>query len=809
MNYGRQTLLADPSNLSAKAISNSQINTSWTQNASSDNVMLAWSADGTFGTPTDGNAYVAGNTITGGGEVIYNGSLAAYNHTGLSAGTQYYYKAWSADASDNYSSGITANETTPVHTSIIISELSDPADVYQARFVEIYNLGASTIDFATDTWYLCRQTNGGATWEDKQLTGSVLAAGEYVAANGNADASDYFNVNYGFMADFDYGGSAGNGNDGYFLYFNGDHTTGTLIDAYGVADQDGSGTDWEYTDSKAVRLRSTTSPNTVWASSEWSIMPSANVDDMTPSAHNEDVSWVGNITDWNTKGTDCWDGTHNFIPDASFNVTIPSAVSFPPSTSATSECNNLIINASASATVSYNAPLTVFGNLDINLSNASLNIGSGASGNGSVIVKGSIGGPADVSRYFEAYTGAADGWHYISSPVSSMTIASSDFDPSGTNNDLYAWDEDDYLWRNYKGSYFPSSDFVNGTGYMVAYQANVTNHFIGSLNNSDIIYSNLSKTPAKGDGWHLLGNPFPSAIKWATSDWALTNVGGVAKVYNEAAGTYADINANGIIPSTNGFFVQASVDASNSITIPASARTHDNTNNYKYSPNSDYDETLKLLVNNDENTFYDITTIGFRDDALPSFDWAFDSHKMYGQLIAPQIWTLSEGEEYSTNFLPQVYENLDLPLNFKAGTNTTYHILAQGIENFYQNSEIYLEDLQTNNIIDLREQQIYTFEGKTSDINSRFILHFYGITHIDNSSLNDDIKVYGSENKILIKSPPNLNYTIIVYDIMGRKIYSNIFLSGGLNTININAKNGIYIVKLRQGSSINITKIRL
>ncbi len=798
--------VADPSNLSATAVSISQINTSWTQNASSDNVMLAWSADGTFGTPIDGNTYVAGNSISGGGTVIYNGSLTSFNHTGLSPNTQYYYKAWSADASDNYSSGITANETTPVHTSLIISEVSDPADVYQARFVEIFNLGVSTIDFATDTWYLCRQINGSATWEDKQLTGSVLAASEYVAANGNTDASDYFNLNYGFMADYDFGGSAGNGNDGYFLYFNGDHSTGTLIDAYGLADQDGSGTDWEYTDSKAVRLRSTTSPNTVWTSSEWSIMSSANVDDMTPSAHNEDVSWVGNITDWNTKGSDCWNGIHNFIPDASFNVTIPSAVSFPPSTSATSECNKLTINASASATVSYNAPLTVFGDLGINLSNASLNIGSGTSGNGSVIVKGSVGGPANVSRYFEAYAGAADGWHYISSPVSSMAIASSDFDPSGTNNDLYAWDEDDYLWRNYKGSNFPSSNFVNGTGYMVAYQANVTNHFIGSLNNSDITYSNLSKTPAKGDGWHLLGNPFSSAIKWATSDWALTNIGGVAKVYNEAAGTYTDINANGIIPSTNGFFVQASVDASNSITIPASARTHDNTNNYKYSPNSDYDETLKLLVNNDENTFYDITTIGFRDDALPSFDWAFDSHKMFGQQTAPQIWTLSDGVEYSTNMLPPVYEGLDLALNFKAGINTAYHIVAQGIESFYQNSEIYLEDLLSANIVDLREQQIYTFEGKTADDNARFVLHFFGITDLGKNSLNDQIMVYGSSNSIIVKSPAKLYYRMIAYDIMGREVCSKKFISNGLNIFNANLQHGIYIFRFQQGNSVKTVK---
>jgi adenine deaminase len=40
------------------------------------------------------------------------------------------------------------------------------------------------------------------------------------------------------MADYNYGGSSGNGDDGYFLYKDGDHSTGTLVDAYGVINED-------------------------------------------------------------------------------------------------------------------------------------------------------------------------------------------------------------------------------------------------------------------------------------------------------------------------------------------------------------------------------------------------------------------------------------------------------------------------------------------------------------------------------------------------------------------------------------------
>ena len=76
-----------------------------------------------------------------------------------------------------------------------------------------------------------------------------------------------------------------------------------------------------------------------------------------------------------------------------------------------------------------------------------------------------------------------------------------------------------------------------------------------------------------------MGNPFPSAIEWGTADWALSNVGGVAQIWDES-GNYTLINTGDIIPSTNGFFVQAlltkQLHQDTSI-----CEVHDATNNYK------------------------------------------------------------------------------------------------------------------------------------------------------------------------------------------------------------------------------------
>lgn len=99
--------------LQANAINTMQIYLNWSQNPDNDDVMIAWSPDGTFGTPLDGTTYSEGQSISGGGTVLYVGSATEYWHTGLESGTTYYYKAWSlTNANPDYSPGVSSSATT-------------------------------------------------------------------------------------------------------------------------------------------------------------------------------------------------------------------------------------------------------------------------------------------------------------------------------------------------------------------------------------------------------------------------------------------------------------------------------------------------------------------------------------------------------------------------------------------------------------------------------------------------------------------------------------------------------------------------
>ena len=171
-----------------------------------------------------------------------------------------------------------ASQSLCAQDGLFISELADPADDYTGRFVEIFNAGPGTVDFDVDTFYLSRQSNGGTSWGEVQLTGSVAPDEAYVIG-GSA-----FEAIYGFAPDQQTGILTGNGDDAYFLYRNGDHTAGTLHDIYGALDTDGTGEPWEYEDSRALRLEGIHAPRTTWTASEWEVN-AANVADTDPGTH--------------------------------------------------------------------------------------------------------------------------------------------------------------------------------------------------------------------------------------------------------------------------------------------------------------------------------------------------------------------------------------------------------------------------------------------------------------------------------------------------------------------------------------------
>ena len=105
------TLVNQPLELNAQALSDTEIELNWQPNAEGDDVMLVWSPDLT-GTPVAGVAYQPGDVLAGGGTVLYTGSNTEFLHSGLLPSTVYYYTAFSVTTDLDYSAGFSVEEVT-------------------------------------------------------------------------------------------------------------------------------------------------------------------------------------------------------------------------------------------------------------------------------------------------------------------------------------------------------------------------------------------------------------------------------------------------------------------------------------------------------------------------------------------------------------------------------------------------------------------------------------------------------------------------------------------------------------------------
>ena len=107
-----ETGILNPTSIKGNAVNTNEIDLTWTKNTGNNPVMLAYSTSPTFGSPVNGTTYNAGASIPGGGTVIYNGTGTAFNQTSLTGSTTYYYKIWSYDGTNQYSSGAITSATT-------------------------------------------------------------------------------------------------------------------------------------------------------------------------------------------------------------------------------------------------------------------------------------------------------------------------------------------------------------------------------------------------------------------------------------------------------------------------------------------------------------------------------------------------------------------------------------------------------------------------------------------------------------------------------------------------------------------------
>jgi hypothetical protein len=499
-------------------------------------------------------------------------------------------------------------------------------------------------------------------------------------------------------------------------------------------------------------------------------------------------TWTGlTNTDWNNTAN--W--SENSIPTSTKNIIIPDVTNDPIITSiVSSECNNITIESGGSLTISEEGKLTVNDDLS---NSGTLTINTYASSTGSLIVEGTASGDISMQRYIATWSDADHGWHFLSSPVASQAI--NDFHTVGSGNDFYKWDEINDIWVNrtasgggLNGAF--ETNFAVGTGYLIANSTTSTKTFSGTLNNSNIDFSNLSYTEATDHtGWHLLGNPYPSALLWDATAWNRTNVNATAKIWHESNSSYSDISQNGAIPANQGFMINVT-SATNSITIPLDDRSHNSQNWYKNGETN----KIKLTAYDTEGNTAQESIIKFNENATTGFDNEYDSKFLSG--YAPLFYSQAGEFNVSSNTLPEITEELSILIYFIKNGSSTYYIEVEGIENLLTDYPIYLTDLKTGHTQKLSDNPVYSFTSSEGDSPHRFLLHFKAVGIEEHSTSNNNIQIWSANKTVNIFNPDNHIGQIRVLNMFGQ-ILAEAPLDGNsrqLFTVNIPA--GYYIVNI-------------
>lgn len=523
-------------------------------------------------------------------------------------------------------------------------------------------------------------------------------------------------------------------------------------------------------------------------------------------------NWLGVTSQaWNLDSNWC-----GGIPTLTTEVVIPAGTPFSPHVDIpNAECHNLIITAGAVITIDPTNSLKVAGELINSAGISGLLLASDASGTGSLLHTTS-NVPATVQRFI---SGTAETWHFISSPVVSQPISGS-WIPSGnygngTGYDLYLWNEPTNCWI-YKlnnsltagwPTFHPAASFSAGRGYLYSVELNnPTKSFTGILNNSTITIPLTTLSAIDSiKGFNLIGNPYPSTIDWqSVSGWSRSGLmadgsGEDMYIWNPEAGNYGVCNSilgtgtNSVtryIAPMQGFFVRAANNSNLIMTNSIRVNTHEG--GWKSESINPLSLSVKVESEADRTS----------DEVRISFGYPDNNHgatKLFSPLTdVPTLYLERNKTSYAVKYLTDTIENPDIQLRFKAGRDGNYTLTSSFLPNYFKT--VLLVDGKSNIVIDLKLEPTYQFTASSTDPLNRFSLRFIPVK-VKKKELQAAIFTVGT-HIVVDMIQINEETTVSVYDVLGRKLYQNQLPARDQHTLNFFPRAQLLIIRLEnhQGS---------
>jgi hypothetical protein len=450
--------------------------------------------------------------------------------------------------------------------------------------------------------------------------------------------------------------------------------------------------------------------------------------------------------------------------------------------------------------VGPNTAITIEAGATLDFVNSDLILRSDASGDASLIDKGTVmysgSGETKVERYL-----SEGKWHLLSSPVSNAQAG------MFTGDYLQYHTESTNGWTDITPVDYDLS-IMQAYSIWSVNAGPSTEVFTGTTNTG----SHSKAFTQSGDGWNLIGNPYPSALDWDAVAIP-PELNGAIWVFDPTIGTNGDyvyyINGGGgantatqYIPSGQGFFVRAT-GGSGTITFDNDDRIHNGQAFYKDSQNN------LLVIKATGNNITTQTAIRFNEDATQEVDRLFDVYRIISDSPeVPMLFTVSESHKMAINTLPSIKGNEIVPMWFRAGVDGKYTIKAAEIETFENETPIYLYDLEADYFHNLRDLGEYKFDYQSGE-DRNFEVYF---TEIESTEIVNDMKIFAQGNVLNVNFPdsyssnPDFYAKIMVYDISG-KLVIQATTKDANNTFTIDRSSSIYMVNILTGNKVLNEKI--
>ncbi|MBF9236584.1 DUF4394 domain-containing protein [Hymenobacter sp. BT683] len=510
--------------------------------------------------------------------------------------------------------------------------------------------------------------------------------------------------------------------------------------------------------------------------------------------------------------------------------------------------NLTVINNTASTT----GPVAVRNRLELN---QSLTIGNGQpftllsdnTGTAYVVNVGaaSLNGTATVQRYINPNRNSGLGYRHYSAPTSNSTfedlattgftpIINPDYNTQGNTvrpfPNVFGYNETRVNTSGTsamdfdKGFFSPL--FIGNTmevtrGYTVNISPQAKVDFVGFVNNGTKTASDLTRGNQPKSGWHLRGNPYPSALDWNRVEKnGLENGLYVFKSSGQYSGSYAayinGVGTNGgtnVLPVAQGFFVRTAVGQTGSLVFTNDDRITTDEDAPFQRGTADTRPQLMLALGNAKASTQ--AAVYFERGATASFDNTFDAHALpasTGLSLASETASL---EALAINGQPTLTgAEVVLPLRMAVPAAGTYTLSVEKLANLPGNYRAYLRDAIMGNYTDLTTTPSLSLNLAAGAANGRYAVVFTTQARVlatAPAALAQLANVYpnpahGSATLVLpAKLRGNQATVVTIVDNVGRVVLTRTLAAGTAETLELplgTLASGVYSVVARTAAGL-------